>query len=96
MTPQTKSIIAHITLIGWIVALVLNNDRRDAMTSFYLRQTLGLYLTGLILNFIPILGWILALVVFAFWVISLINAIQNNMNEVPIVGRFYQDFLKGL
>jgi len=96
MTPQTKSIIAHITLIGWVIALLLNNENKDVQTSFYVRQTLGLYITGLVLSFIPILGWILSLVVFAFWVLSLINAIQNNMNEIPLVGKFYQDLFKGI
>ena len=44
---KAKAIIAHITLIGWIVALVLNMQKRDSYASFYIRQYLGIMIWGL-------------------------------------------------
>ncbi|MDX9883494.1 MAG: hypothetical protein RBS73_15640 [Prolixibacteraceae bacterium] len=94
MTPQVKSIIAHITLIGWIISLILNSSNKDEMTSFYLRQVLGLYLLGIVGSLIPATRIIIAIIVFIFWLMSLIGAIQNKKEETPFIGRYFQNWFK--
>jgi len=96
MDPKLKALLSHITLIGWIIALVLNMNEKDEFTSFYLRQTLGLYLVAIILSFIPILGWILNIIIFIFWIISLVASIQGYKKPSPGIGNFFQDLFKGL
>jgi uncharacterized membrane protein len=97
MDGKTKAIVAHITLIGWIIALVLNqNDQKDELASFYIRQMLGLLIASIVLSFIPIIGWILWLVTFVFWIISLIGAAGGQPKELPLVGKYFQDWFKGL
>jgi uncharacterized membrane protein len=96
MDGKTKAIVAHITLIGWIIALVLNSSEKDEFASYYIRQLLGLYLLGLVLSFIPILGWILNIVVFVFWILSLVGAVQGEKKETPIVGKYFQEWFKTL
>lgn len=96
MTPQVKSIIAHITLIGWIVALIVNSSNKDEMTSFYLRQVLGLFLLGIVGGLIPAIRIIIGVIVFIFWIMSLVGAIQNKKEETPFIGRYFQDWFKGL
>ena len=96
MDGKTKAIVAHITLIGWIIALVINSNEKDEFASYYIRQLLGLYLVGLVLSFIPILGWLLNIVVFVFWIMSLIGAVQNEKKETPLVGKYFQDWFKAL
>ena len=72
MDGKTKAIVSHITFIGLIVAIVMNNSEKDEQASFYIRQQLGLTLGGLcyfiassilgaILMFIPVLGWIISI-----------------------------------
>lgn len=34
MDGKTKAIIAHITIIGWIIAIVLNSSEKDEFASF--------------------------------------------------------------
>jgi uncharacterized membrane protein len=49
-TDTSVGVIAYITLIGFIVALVLNNDKKGedkAFGAFHLRQSIGLILTAL-------------------------------------------------
>ena len=42
---RMRAIIAHITLIGWIIALVMSTDNsKDKYASFYIRQMLGIVL----------------------------------------------------
>jgi uncharacterized membrane protein len=96
MDGKTKAIVAHITIIGWIIALVINSSEKDEIASFYIRQLLGLYLTAVVLAIIPVLGWALSVVIFVFWILSLIGAISGEMKETPILGRYYQDWFKGL
>ncbi|MDA3930987.1 MAG: hypothetical protein PF541_18715 [Prolixibacteraceae bacterium] len=95
MDEKVKAIVAHITPIGWIIALIVNINDKDEYTSFYLRQTLGLYIISLIANFIPFLGWIVGVVVFAFWLLSLIYAIQGERKNVPF-GHLFQEWFNGL
>lgn len=96
MDGKTKAIVAHITWIGWLIALIVNSNQKDEITSFYIRQLLGLYLFGLVITFIPvinIIGWILVLI---FWIISLIGAVNGEMKELPVVGKYFQDWFKGI
>jgi len=99
MDGKTKAIIAHITLIGWIIAQILNSSEKDEFASYYIRQTLGIWLFGIVsvvMSIIPIvniLGWIIT---FIFWLLSLISSMQGEKKEVPIAGKYFQDWFKGL
>ncbi|MCL1822263.1 MAG: hypothetical protein FWG22_05515 [Prolixibacteraceae bacterium] len=101
MNAKTKAIVAHITLIGWIIAFVINNSEKEELASYYIRQTLGIYLLGIacsIISVIPIIGWIVgivgSLVTFVFWIMSLIWAINGEMKPVPWLGGYFQDWFK--
>lgn len=90
------ALIAHLTLIGWIVALVMNNTTKSEFGAFYIRQILGLMLLGIALSFIPFVGWIINLVVLVLWVISLIGAVDGEKKLTPILGQYFQDWFKSL
>ena len=96
MDGKTKAIVAHITIIGWIIALVINSSEKDEFASYYIRQLLGIYLAGFILSLIPFIGWILSIVVFVFWILSLVGAIQGEKKETPWLGKYFQDWFKAL
>ncbi|MCF8360822.1 MAG: hypothetical protein K9H26_18870 [Prolixibacteraceae bacterium] len=95
MDARVKAIVAHLTIVGWIVALVINSNEKEEYTSFYLRQTLGIHLAGIVLSWIPVLGWLLAIVVFAFWIISLVYAVQGDMKTIPF-GEHFQRWFNSL
>lgn len=94
---KNVAIIAHLTLIGWIIALIMNNgDNKTSYGSFYIRQMLGLLIMALVLGFIPVVGWILNIGVIILWVISLVNAFSGNEKPVPGVGPLFQSWFAGL
>lgn len=96
MDGKTKAIVAHITWIGWLIALIVNSNQKDEIASFYIRQLLGIYLFGVVISFVPlvnIVGWIVAVI---FWILSLIGAINGEMKETPVVGKYFQDWFKGI
>jgi hypothetical protein len=95
MDARVKAIVAHITIIGWVIALVINSNNKEEYTSFYLRQTLGLHLLSMCISWVPVVGWFLGIVIFAFWLLSFIYAIQGDMKMIPF-GEYFQDWFKAL
>ncbi len=91
MDGRTKAIVAHIFLVGWIIAFIINWNDKDEITSFYLRQTLVLHLI-IVMGWIPVFGNLLALVAFVFLIISLLSAIQDETKEIPFVGKYFQEW----
>ena len=83
MDKKTTSIIAYVTLIGLIVALCAG-DREGA--KFHLNQALVLWLFSL-LSLIPFVGWIWGIFIFVCWVMGLINAINQEEKEIPLLGK---------
>lgn len=95
--PTTIAIIAYLTVIGLVVAFVLNNDKRDAFAAFHIKQSLGLVLISFglfIIGMIPILGWIISFLGSIFllylWVMGIINAINQKTKPVPILGPYFE------
>ncbi len=100
--PKVVGIVSYITLIGWIVALVLNNPKTEH-GSFHVRQALGVLLTAILSGFvfiIPVLGWIAGLIgyvlAFVMWIMGLISAIQGEQKVVPVLGAKFQEWFKTL
>lgn len=99
---KTVAIIAYITLIGWIIALVMNNGNKTALGSFHVRQALGIMCVGVLLSIISMiidlgmLSWIINLAILVLWIIGLISAVQGEMKPVPVVGEKFQDWFKGI
>jgi uncharacterized membrane protein len=98
---KTVAIVAYLTLIGFIVAIIIHSNKKTKLGAFHLRQMLGFILTWVavvvcqfILIFIPILGWLAILVLWCsllvLWVLGLIAAINGQMTPMPVVGPLYQ------
>lgn len=97
------AIIAYLTIIGLIIAFVMNNEKKEPFARYHIRQSLGLALTGLTLSFIniiPILGWIVSLVnmlvMLYMWIKGLMNAIKGKEDPIPILGKKYEEWLKSV
>ncbi|MDB4533697.1 hypothetical protein N9242_02415 [Vicingaceae bacterium] len=106
---KTVGILAYCTLIGFIIALVMNGDQnnKSELGTFHIRQALGIFLTGfcvgiasIILAFIPIIGWLAILgaqiTLLIFWILGLVAAINSERKAVPVLGNFYQNLFKGI
>ncbi|HPE87743.1 MAG: hypothetical protein EOL88_05565 [Bacteroidia bacterium] len=88
--------ISYITILGWIIALLALRNGRTPFLTFHLRQALGINLTVLLLGWIPIIGWILAVVMLIFWIIALINALNYRTDPIPLFGELYQRIFEGI
>ena len=84
MDSRTTGIVAYLSWIGFIISLVAG-DKDDEFAKFHQNQALVLFIMSL-LSIIPILGWIVAIVFTVFWFMGLINAINNEMKPLPLIG----------
>ncbi len=97
------AIIAYITIIGLIIAFVMNKDKKDAFAAYHIKQSLGLAATILalgIVGMVPILGWIInilgIIILLYMWIIGIMNAINEKESPVPFLGEKYKEWLKNI
>jgi uncharacterized membrane protein len=92
---KTIAIVSYITWVGLIIAIILNNDKKNDFASFHIRQSL-IIMIGSLLVWIPFIGWIWGIFLIILWIMGLIAAINNEKKEVPLIGGLAQDWFKGL
>ncbi len=99
---KNMAVVAYLTIIGAVIALIMNNDKKNPFTAFHVRQGLGLCLTFMIMGYfigyfndfkITIAFWIGFGVLFFF---GLIGAISGKMQQVPLLGAFYQKIFSNI
>lgn len=103
---KTVGIIAYLTLIGWIIALVMHNGNKTDFGAFHIRQMLGILIIGFVLYIVGvvsvfalgsgILSWILQIAVFVLWLLGFIGAVQGEKKAIPLLGDQFQQWFKGL
>ncbi len=100
---KTIALIAYLTIIGLIIAFVMNAEKKNAFAKYHIIQSSGLALTGLalgIIGLIPILGWILNLIgifiLLFMWIMGLVNAVNEKEKPVPLLGEHYMNWFKNL
>jgi uncharacterized membrane protein len=101
MNAKTKAIVSHLFGIGWIIALIVNMNNKEEYASYYIRQNLGLIIISIalsILNVIPILGQVIwfigGILLFIFWLMSLIWSVQDVMKPIPWIGEQFQSWFR--
>ena len=99
---NSMHVIAYITIIGLIIAFISNKDK-DELTSYHIRQSLGLGLTGValwVIGLVPFIGWLISilgsLLLLYLWVMGLMNAINEKMEPVPFLGKKYEEWFQNI
>lgn len=99
---KTIAIISYITIIGLVIAFIMNQNKRNFFASFHIRQATGIALLEVIisllskytnLGFISILLGIAAL---TFSVIGIIGAVQGQEKRIPFFGDQFQEWFKNI
>lgn len=94
--------ICYLTLIGTVIAILMNNDTKSEFASFHIRQALGIFLTFFLLGYfigyfdswmITSAFWVF---IFALWIYGFIGALNGEKKEMPIVGKLFQNIFKNL
>ena len=98
---KTTAIISYLWWIGLIIAFIMNNSKKNTFAQFHIRQMLGLSLLSLINGFlitkISVYGaYAIGIVLFVFWIIGFIGAIQGEEKKIPLLGDQFQDWFKNI
>ena len=105
----TVALLSYLTIIGFIVAIVLHSSKKTALGAFHLRQTLGLFITALviwipcmIISMIPVVNLVMFLLgpavmigLFVLWIMGFIAAINGQQKPLPVVGEYYKKWFAG-
>jgi len=85
-----------LSIIGFIIALIAKRDNKYVM--FYAKQSLVLFITGIVVKVLTVLLAITIIGIIAIpivwviyailWVIALVNSISGNEKETPLVGKY--------
>ena len=100
--PKIIAIISYLTIVGWVAGMMMNKEK-SSFASFHLRQSLGaqlMWTTGPMIAWVPVAGWVagptLMLGGIVFGVIGIVAAIQGREQEVPILGKYFQEWFAGV
>ena len=106
MENETKStnsmaIVSYLTIIGWIIALIINNDKKDPVVSFHIRQMLGILILAFLISVVVQVSGIgmlsiLHLGTLILWIIGFLGALKGSTTPVPVVGAQFQNWFKGI
>ncbi|WP_223034326.1 DUF4870 domain-containing protein [Hanstruepera marina] len=99
---KTMAIVSYLTIIGAVIAIIMNSDMKNPFVAFHSRQGLGLCVSYMILGFV-ISGFNNWMITYAFWIVffvlfiyGIIGAATKKENSVPIIGDFFQKIFKGI
>lgn len=100
MNNKTLSIVAYITIIGWLIAYFSGKDKADALLKYHLKQSLGLAIVSIIFNvvlfvvasIVPSLAFLglVGYVIMVFWILGIINAANGALKPVPVFGKAFE------
>ncbi len=55
-----------------------------------------LMLAAVVLSWIPVIGWIISIALFIFWIMGIVAAASGKQKPIPILGKPSQQWFKGL
>jgi uncharacterized membrane protein len=91
---EKNKVISALAYFIFFLPLIVCND--SPFGKFHANQGLLLFITcvigNIVLEFIPLIGWILlplfSLFILILAIIGLVNTLNGNANELPIIGKF--------
>jgi len=99
---KTIAIISYITIIGLIIAFIMNQNKKNSFASFHIRQATGIAILGVIISMLSnylnlgFIGTILGLTVLALSIIGIISAVQGEEKKIPLLGDQFQEWFKSI
>lgn len=99
---KTIAITSYILGIGVFIAMSMNAENKNSFASFHIRQGLGLTITfislGLIISNFHNLMILTSMWIFVsvLWSYGIFSAIKGETKPVPLLGTYFQKWLKNI
>jgi uncharacterized membrane protein len=103
MNNKTLAILSYITIIGWVIAFIQNNDKnpKDELVTYHLKQGFGFFILAVVVNvattiivtIVPLLFFLnyVGLLLLVLWVFAIINAVNEQKKPIPLVGPMFEN-----
>lgn len=99
---KAAAIVAYFTILGSIIAIFMNMDKRYKFARFHIRQAFGVHF--IFIAFAPLAtgfdNWMISLALYIFysvlWIYGFITAVSGKAHPVPLLGHFFQKIFKAL
>lgn len=105
-TKDNQNLMGALTyLFGFITGVIfLLVEKDNKFVRFHAMQSTiffgGVFVANVVLGFIPILGWMVAMVLWLVsviaWILLMVKAYQGEMYKLPYVGNIAEEQLKNL
>ena len=99
---KSTAITAYILIVGALIAMSINADKKNPYASFHIRQALGLSILFVAIGY-SISGFENPMITFPFWIFisvlwgyGLFTAIKGETTPVPLVGGLFQKLFNKL
>lgn len=96
------AMVSYITIIGTIIAIVMNSEKKNEFASFHIRQALGIILLFFALGY-PVGyfdSWMVSgafyIFFFILWAYGFIGALSGRRASIPLLGPLFQSVFKAL
>lgn len=93
---KPAAITSYILIIGVMIAISMNSEKRNEFASFHIRQALGLTITFLSLGLIVsnfdslMISATMWIFVSVLWTYGFFTAIKGDMKPLPLLGNLFQ------
>lgn len=99
---KTAAIISYVLIFGPLIAISMNSENKNTFASFHIRQGLGITLTFITLG-LTISHFESLLIAAPMWIFisvlsvyGIFTAARGETNPLPLLGNFFQKWLKFL
>lgn len=99
---KTAAIISYVLIFGPLIAISMNSENKNAFASFHIRQGLGITLTFITLG-LTISHFESLMIAAPMWIFisvlsvyGIFTAARGETNPLPLLGSFFQKWLKFL
>lgn len=86
--------LGYLIGIVALVALLIEPYKSDMWVREHAIQGLAIWVLGMIVGWVPIIGWLLDVALFVVAIIGAINAFQGQRWEIPFLGPMLRDWFR--
>lgn len=92
---KTIAIISYITLIGTLIAFIMNNEKKNEFAKFHIGQALRAWVAGIVISIAAgMLVSVTNIGIFSYLgyaglvlaILGLMNAVNGKVEKIPLVG----------
>lgn len=99
---KSTAIVSYITIIGAVIAIFMNSEKKNGFAAFHIRQALGIFISFFLLGYF--IGyfdsWMVSsafyLFYFVLWVYGFLGVLQGKMLLIPVLGEQFQKIFKNI